>query len=186
MTQGVADIAGSWMLKSCYLRRVDAGERLHHFGENPRGALIMHEGGRMAAVITPRGQPALAGEAEMAAAYGRMIVYSGRYCLQGNRFVTDVDVSWLRAGWGPRRDGLSPLTATSWRSSATPLLRPAATAPKSAPSWSGAAMPSPRSRRRAGRRAFRTKGPSRTAVSLGSARGLRQASISQATCPPGQ
>ena len=95
MTQSGANIAGSWTLKSCYLQGVDNGERFHHFGENPCGALIMHEGGRMAAVITPRDQPAPVGEAEMAAAYNRMVAYSGRYRLEGNRFITDVDVSWL-------------------------------------------------------------------------------------------
>jgi hypothetical protein len=98
MTQAVADIAGSWVLKSCYLQRLDNGKRFYHFGENPRGILIMHAGGRMAAVITPRDQPAPVGEAEMANAYGRLVAYSGLYRLEGNRFITDVDVSWL-PGW---------------------------------------------------------------------------------------
>jgi hypothetical protein len=93
----VTRIAGCWILKSCYLQTIDTGERLFPYGENPRGALIMHESGRMAAVITPRTQITPASEAETAKAYGQLIAYSGHYRLDGNRFITDVDVSWLPA-----------------------------------------------------------------------------------------
>jgi hypothetical protein len=54
----------------------------------------------MAAVITPRNQITPVGEIDMAKVYGQMIAYSGQYRLEGNRFVTDVDVSWLPAWVG--------------------------------------------------------------------------------------
>jgi hypothetical protein len=93
-------IAGSWILQSCYVQRVDTGERMLPYGENPRGVLIMHESGRMAAVITPRDQVMPASDADTAKLYGQLIAYSGRYRLEGNRYVTDVDVSWLTAWVG--------------------------------------------------------------------------------------
>jgi hypothetical protein len=95
VTEGHVGIAGCWTLKSCYFEVVNSGERLYPYGENPRGALIIHESGRMAAVITPRGQIIPATEADEAKAFEQLVAYSGRYRLEGARFVTDVDVSWL-------------------------------------------------------------------------------------------
>jgi Lipocalin-like domain len=45
-----------WMLRSAYLERTDTRERILPYGDNPRGVLILHEGGRMAAIITPSAQ----------------------------------------------------------------------------------------------------------------------------------
>jgi Lipocalin-like domain len=92
-----ASIVGCWTLKSHIVQVVDTGERLLPFGDNPRGALILHESGRMAVLITPRDQIPPVGEPEAAKAYGQMIAYSGRYRLEGNRLITDVDVSWMPA-----------------------------------------------------------------------------------------
>ena len=44
---------GVWLLRSAYLERVDTGEKIFQYGESPRGVLILDEGGRMAAIITP-------------------------------------------------------------------------------------------------------------------------------------
>jgi hypothetical protein len=82
------------MLKSAYLEVVDTGELLFPYGENPRGVLVLHESGRMAAVITPGAQAIPATEADKAKAFEQLVAYSGRYRLEGGRFVTDVDVSW--------------------------------------------------------------------------------------------
>jgi hypothetical protein len=100
LADDVSRIAGCWILKSCHVERVDTGERMLPYGESPRGTLIMHESGRMAAVITPRDQVMPASDADTAKIYGQLIAYSGRYRLEGNRFVTDVDVSWLPAWVG--------------------------------------------------------------------------------------
>lgn len=100
MADDVTNIIGCWILMSCYVQRVDTGERRFTYGESPRGALILHESGRMAVVITPRDQVMPVSEADTAKAYGQLIAYSGRYRLEGNRFVTDVDVSWWSAWLG--------------------------------------------------------------------------------------
>jgi hypothetical protein len=95
VTEGHVGIAGCWTLKSCYFEVVDSGERLFPYGENPRGVLVIHESGRMAAVITPRTQAIPTTEADRAKAFEQLVAYSGRYRSEGGRFVTDVDVSWL-------------------------------------------------------------------------------------------
>lgn len=48
----------------------------------------------MAAVFTPAAQAIPLTEADKAKAFEQMVAYSGRYRLEGTRFVTDVDVSW--------------------------------------------------------------------------------------------
>ncbi len=87
-------LMGVWILRSAYLQRVDTGERILPYGENPRGVLILHEGGRMAAIITPSHQ---SGDAPPPRR--KLVAYSGRYRIEPpNRFVTDVDIAWL-PGW---------------------------------------------------------------------------------------
>ena len=87
-------LMGVWLLRSAYLQRLDTGERISQYGENPRGVLILHEGGRMAAIITPSPQ---SGDAPPPRR--KLVAYSGRYRIEpSNRFVTDVDIAWL-PGW---------------------------------------------------------------------------------------
>ncbi len=95
MTGGRTGIAGCWTLKSSYIEVVDTGERLYPYGENPQGALVIHESGRMAVVFTPSARAIPTTEADKAKAFEQLVAYSGRYRLEGDRFVTDVDASWL-------------------------------------------------------------------------------------------
>jgi hypothetical protein len=88
-----------WMLRSAYLERTDTRERILPYGDNPRGVLILHEGGRMAAIITPSAQ---AGDGpQEREAFSRM---SGRAASRGlnpSRYKQNRGLS------GPR-DGLHP------------------------------------------------------------------------------
>ena len=55
MANRAHEVTGVWILRSAYLKRVDDGEKILPY-DNPRGVLILHEGGRMAAIITPSDQ----------------------------------------------------------------------------------------------------------------------------------
>jgi Lipocalin-like domain len=46
-------LTGVWVLRSAHHERVDTGEKILTYGDKPRGVLILHESGRMAAMITP-------------------------------------------------------------------------------------------------------------------------------------
>ena len=64
---------------------VDTKQRSEPFGPEPRGTLILHPEGRMAALIAPR---------ERATGSQNFVGYSGRYRLEPpDRLVTSVDVS---------------------------------------------------------------------------------------------
>ena len=59
MTDEATGLTGVWILRSAYLERVDTGEKILPYSDNPRGVLILHEGGRMAAIITPSELPSI-------------------------------------------------------------------------------------------------------------------------------
>jgi hypothetical protein len=81
------DIVGTWRLETFFMEDVETGRRSEPFGPGPRGTLILHPDGRMAAMIAPR---------ERAAAPQSFVAYSGRYRLEPpGRLVTAVDVSWI-------------------------------------------------------------------------------------------
>ena len=92
MVNQASELTGVWILRSAHLEGVDTGEKILSYGDNPRGVLILHEGGRMAAIITPSHQSG--GDAPPPRR--KVLAYSGRYRIEnGKRFVTDVDIAWL-------------------------------------------------------------------------------------------
>ena len=100
MADQANELTGVWILRSARLERVDTGEKILTYGDGPRGVLILHEGGRMAAIITPSHR---SGDAPPPRR--ELLAYSGRYRIEpGNRFVTDVEIAWL-PGWVGTRQG---------------------------------------------------------------------------------
>ena len=92
------EVIGVWILRSAAPERTDTGERILPYGENPRGVLILHEGGRMAAIITP------SEIGDRPPPRRKLLAYSGRYRIEpGGRFVTDVDIAWIPSGVGTPR-----------------------------------------------------------------------------------
>jgi len=92
-------LTGVWILRSARLERADTGETILPYGEKPRGVLILHEGGRMAAIITPSDQTG-----DKPPPRRKLLAYSGRYRIEaGNRFVTDVDIAWIPSWVGTPR-----------------------------------------------------------------------------------
>jgi hypothetical protein len=92
-------LIGVWVLRSAYLERIDTGEKIIQYGDNPHGVLILHEGGRMAAIITPSDQTGDAPPPRR-----KLLAYSGRYRIEPpNRFITDVDIAWIPSWVGTPR-----------------------------------------------------------------------------------
>jgi hypothetical protein len=91
------DLTGVWVLRSAHHEWVDTGEKILTYGDRPRG--ILHESGRMAAMITPSDQTT-GGPPPVR----KLLAYSGRYRIEnGKRFVTDVDIAWLPSWVGTRQ-----------------------------------------------------------------------------------
>ena len=87
-------VLGTWRLESVRLRMEDTGEVVEPFGPDPRGSIIFTPDGRMMTVITASRRTPPTTESEMAAAFRGMMAYTGRFTVERNRVVTEVDAAW--------------------------------------------------------------------------------------------
>jgi hypothetical protein len=70
------------------------------FGSNPKGYLIITREGRMMALNVAENRSGGMGDAERAALHKSMLAYTGKVRVEGNDFITSVDVSWNEAWSG--------------------------------------------------------------------------------------
>ena len=90
---GSDDLIGNWKLVSWQVI-VENEPPQNVFGSNPKGYLILTLGGRSIVVTTADNRKSGMGDAERAALHKSMLAYSGKYRIEGNDFITLVDVSW--------------------------------------------------------------------------------------------
>ena len=70
------------------------------FGEHPKGFMILLPTGRMSGIITADGRKVPQSDPERVAAFQSLIAYSGKFRLEGNKFITSVEVAWNEAWVG--------------------------------------------------------------------------------------
>jgi hypothetical protein len=88
-----ADLIGTWKLVSWQVI-VESEPPQNVFGSHPKGFLILTREGRSIALTTAENRREGMGDAERAALHKSMLAYSGKYRVEGNDFITVVDVSW--------------------------------------------------------------------------------------------
>ena len=66
-------------------------------GKRPKGYLVLTPEGRMIGILTSDTRKPGLGDAERAELHKSMVAYSGRYRVEGDQFITTVDVSWNEA-----------------------------------------------------------------------------------------
>ena len=91
---------GIWKLVSCVYEDVQTKERTLPYGEHPNGYAILTPEGRLIALITAEGRKAPRSAEDRDAAFRSAVAYSGRYRVDGNKFVTAVDIAWNEAWVG--------------------------------------------------------------------------------------
>jgi len=91
---GPSKILGVWRLVSYDLEFQDTGERRPTFGKKPAGYIIFTPEGRMMAYLEAENRKAPQTDEERAAAFRTMNAYTGRYRIEGDKWVTKVDGSW--------------------------------------------------------------------------------------------
>jgi hypothetical protein len=95
----VPELIGIWLLQSFVVEDTVTGERTEPLGPAPAGTIMFHPEGRFFALMTPGDRPAPHSEAEQAAAFQKLIAYSGPYRFEPpNALVTSVDIAWF-APW---------------------------------------------------------------------------------------
>jgi len=92
--EGGATIVGSWKVVSYDIEFQNSGERRPFLGAQPRGYLIFTPQGRVISYLEAEGRKALATDEECVDAYWTIVAYTGKYRLEGNKWITSVDGAW--------------------------------------------------------------------------------------------
>jgi Lipocalin-like domain len=100
-------IVGTWKIQSFIREVVATGQRYNEFGDKPDGYISYLPDGRMHAMLVADDRANPAGvaptEEEKARLFGTMIAYAGRYRIEGEKVVHDVEVSWNQVWTGSRQ-----------------------------------------------------------------------------------
>jgi hypothetical protein len=86
-------LAGVWKLVSWQVI-ADDGTPQNIFGRHPKGFLVLTPEGRAIVLTTAENRKPGSGDAERAGLHRSMLAYSGTYRIEGQDFITRVDVSW--------------------------------------------------------------------------------------------
>jgi len=97
-------LQGNWKLVSWVIETRDSEERTDAMGPNPNGRLILAPGNRMAAVITSRTRQPGASDVQHAELLRSMLAYTGTYRIEGDKFITTVDASWVETWNGTEQE----------------------------------------------------------------------------------
>ena len=90
-------LLGNWKLVTVYSEDVQTKRRNSPFGDHPKGYIGFTSAGRFFAFITADGRKPPTAEEEQAAAFRSMAAYTGKFRLEGEKFITKVDVAWNEA-----------------------------------------------------------------------------------------
>jgi len=109
ISDSAAGLLGTWRLESLRLRMEDTGDIVEPFGPDPRGSIIFTPDGRMMTVITASRRAPPTTETETTAAFRGMMAYTGRFTVERDRVVTEVDAAWNPAWEGTRQVRIAKL-----------------------------------------------------------------------------
>lgn len=116
-----AGIQGAWKLVSYEVEVQATGEKMHPMGMNPTGYAIFTPESRVFFVLTGGGRKPAKTAAEKAALLDSLISYTGKYRLEGDKWITSVEVAWNPAWVGTEQsrtyklDGNRLQVLTPWR-----------------------------------------------------------------------
>jgi Lipocalin-like domain len=97
-TSGGKQLVGTWKLVSIQFEFDDTKERVDMYGPNPLGYLVLTDNSRIMALVTASGRTSPSEDADSARLFKSMMSYAGKYRIDGDRFVTTIDVAW-HPGW---------------------------------------------------------------------------------------
>lgn len=86
-------LLGSWRLASFEREYQSSGEREYPMGKTPTGYILFLPDGRMAVLITAEGRKAPTTEQDRAGLFNTLVAYTGPYRVEGDKWITTVDVS---------------------------------------------------------------------------------------------
>ena len=103
-SNGDARLVGTWRLLSWEREFRGSAKTEQPVGSQPNGVLMLSANGRIMDMVTASGRQAGDTDAAQAALYRTMLAYSGQYRIDGDRFITTVQVSWNEAWNGNEQE----------------------------------------------------------------------------------
>ena len=92
MTSSNHPLVGTWKLSSWQV--ITDGVPVDVFGPSPNGYLVLTPEGRSIVLTTAVGRKSGMDDVSRAMLHKTMLSYSGRYRVEGNDFITVVEISW--------------------------------------------------------------------------------------------
>ena len=86
-------LVGNWRLVSFEREYQATGEREYPMGMTPTGNILFFPAGRMAVVITGEGRKAPTTDQDRASLFNSLVAYTGTYRVDGDKWITTVDVA---------------------------------------------------------------------------------------------
>ena len=86
-------VVGVWKLVSFEREYQATGQREYPMGKAPAGYIMFLPEGRMTVVITGEGRKAPASDQDRVGLFNSLVAYTGRYRVEGDRWITAVDVA---------------------------------------------------------------------------------------------
>ena len=92
------DLVGVWRLIASYVVVEGTGERTELLGHEPYAYAIFEPGGRMMVIGHAKNRTPATSTAAMAELFRSMVAYSGKWSIDSEKFVTEVDIA-ADPGW---------------------------------------------------------------------------------------
>lgn len=86
-------LVGNWRLVSFEREYQTTGEREYPMGKTPTGYILFHPAGSMAVVITAEGRKAATTDLDRVGLFNSLVAYTGPYRVDGDKWITTVEVS---------------------------------------------------------------------------------------------
>jgi Lipocalin-like domain len=87
------DLVGVWRLVGGYAIAQATGQRVELFGNDPQGRAIFDPGGRMVVIVAASNRVPATTISAMAELFRSMVAYSGKWFVDGDKFITEVDLA---------------------------------------------------------------------------------------------
>ena len=89
-----AQIQGVWKLLSQEVEIQATGQKEHPLGRNPAGYVMFTPEGRATFILTAEGRKPAKTVEERASLLSTLVAYTGTYWLDGDKWITKVEVAW--------------------------------------------------------------------------------------------
>jgi hypothetical protein len=90
-------IVGTWKMVSYEIEIQASGQKEAYFGQHPTGYVIFTPEGRAIYLATGEGRQVPNSVQDRADLWGSMFAWSGRYRVEGNKWIVKIDASWSPA-----------------------------------------------------------------------------------------